>query len=180
MPLQTPRCWLSAAVELSNETGAQSGQQHRTPFMQSNSDLRSTLNHLIQTCRDGQEGFLTAAENIQGTELKKLFNECSLQRAKFTGELQSVAHGLGDSNPETSSSVAGTLHRGWINLETAIGGRDAHAILAECERGEDIAVGEYNKVLALELPADIRDIIQHQHTAVLAVHDRIKALRDAR
>lgn len=148
--------------------------------MQSNSQLRSTLNDLIQTCRDGQEGFLTAAENVEGDALKKLFNECSLQRAKFTGELQELAHSLGDSNPENSSSVSGTLHRGWINLKTAIGGRDRHAILAECERGEDIAVKEYDKVLALKLPANIREVIQHQHTAILATHDRVKALRDAR
>lgn len=148
--------------------------------MQSNSDLRSTLNNLIQTCRDGQEGFLTAAENVQGDALKKLFNECSLQRAKFTGELQELAHSLGDSNPENSSSISGTLHRGWINLKTAISGRDQQAILAECERGEDIAVAEYGKALALELPANIRDVIQLQHTAILATHDHVKALRDAR
>jgi uncharacterized protein (TIGR02284 family) len=147
--------------------------------MQSNADLRSTLNHLIQTCRDGQEGFLTAAENVPGDELKKLFNECSLQRAKFTGELQTAAHTLGNSNPENSSSLSGTLHRGWINLKTAIGGRDQHAILAECERGEDIAVAEYKKALASELPGDIREIIQHQHSVILATHDRVKALRDA-
>jgi uncharacterized protein (TIGR02284 family) len=148
--------------------------------MQSNSELRSTLNHLIQTCRDGQEGFLTAAENVKGDELKRLFNECSLQRAKFTGELQTAAHGLGDSNPENASSVSGTLHRGWINLKTAIGGRDQHAILEECERGEDVAVAQYKKALASELPGDIREMIQHQHAAVLATHDRIKALRDAK
>ncbi|MEP6668776.1 MAG: PA2169 family four-helix-bundle protein [Chthoniobacter sp.] len=147
--------------------------------MHSNSDLRSTLNHLIQTCRDGQEGFLTAAENVQGVELKQLFNECSLQRAKFTGELQAAAHGLGDSNPENASSVAGTLHRGWINLKTAIGGRDQQAILAECERGEDSAVAEYQKTLAQEMPKDIREIVEHQHAAIVATHDRVKALRDA-
>ena len=135
-------------------------RQIRCVDMPSNSDLRSTLNHLIQTCRDGQEGFLTAAENVQGDELRRLFNECSLQRAKFTGELQTAAHGLGDSNPENASSVSGTLHRGWINLKTAIGGRDQHAILAECERGEDIAVAEHKKALALELPRDIREIVQ--------------------
>lgn len=147
--------------------------------MESNANLRSTLNHLIQTCRDGQEGYLTAAENVQGDELKRIFNEYSLQRAKFTGELQSAAHSLGESNPENASSLSGTLHRGWINLKTAIAGRDQHAILAECERGEDIAVAEYGKALALDLPANIRDIIAHQHTAILATHDRVKALRDA-
>ena len=148
--------------------------------MQSNSDLRSTLNHLIQTCRDGQEGFLTAAGNVQGDEMKKFFNECSLQRAKFTGELQAAAHGLGNSNPENSSSVSGTLHRGWINLKTAIAGRNLSAILEECERGEDIAVEAYKKALALELPGNIREIVQNQTDAVLATHVRIKMMRDAR
>jgi uncharacterized protein (TIGR02284 family) len=148
--------------------------------MESNSDLRSTINHLIQTCRDGQEGFLTAAENVQGAAFKKLFSECSLQRAKFTGELQSAAHELGNSNPETSSSVSGTLHRGWINLKTAIGGRDQQAILAECERGEDIAAAAFKKALDLELPANIRDIIQHQHAAIVATQHRVKALKDSR
>src|SRR4051794_2231544 len=102
--------------------------------MESNTQLRATLNHLIRTCRDGQEGFLTAAENIGNDEAKNVLNEYSLQRAKFTGELQAASHSLGDSNPENVSSVGGTLHRGWINLKTAVAGRDRHAILADCER----------------------------------------------
>ncbi|MEI9894729.1 MAG: PA2169 family four-helix-bundle protein [Chthoniobacter sp.] len=84
-----------------------------------------------------------------------------------------------DSNPENASSLSGTLHRGWINLKTAIGGRDQHAILAECERGEDIAVAEYKKTLDQELPKDIREIVEHQYAAIVAAHDRVKALRDA-
>ena len=147
--------------------------------MESNSNLRSTLNELIHTCRDGQEGFLTAAENIQGDAVKTLLSEYSLQRAKFTGELQSAAHDLGDSNPENASSLAGTLHRGWINLKTAIGGRDSHAILAECERGEDSALGAYKKVLQEQLPAPIREVVERQYSAIQAAHDRVKALRDA-
>ena len=42
--------------------------------METNSDLRLTLNELIQTCRDGQEGFLTAAENVDDAEAKRVFN----------------------------------------------------------------------------------------------------------
>jgi hypothetical protein len=37
----------------------------------SNTELRSLLNNLIQTCRDGQEGYLTAAENVEGDVLKR-------------------------------------------------------------------------------------------------------------
>lgn len=147
--------------------------------METNSDLRLTLNELIQTCRDGQEGFLTAAENTDDPEAKRIFNEYSLQRAKFTGELQSASHSIGDSNPENASSVGGVLHRGWINLKTAVAGRDTHGIFAECERGEDSAVAEYEKVLELDLPANLREIIQRQATAIKAAHDRVKELRDS-
>ena len=146
--------------------------------METNSDLRLTLNELIQTCRDGQEGFLTAAENVEDLEVRKLFNEYSLQRAKFTGELQSASHDLGDSKPENASSVGGALHRGWINLKAAVEGRNVHGILVECERGEDSAVAEFKKALELDLPANLRETIQHQFTAIQAAHDRVRELRD--
>ena len=137
------------------------------------------LNHLIRTCRDGQEGFRTAAENIEPCEVQHVLNEYSLQRAKFTGELQSASHDLGDSNPENASSVTGTLHRGLINLKAAIAGRDLHSILTECERGEDSAVEEYRKALQLKLPWDLRMIIERQSSEIKDAHVQVKALRDA-
>jgi uncharacterized protein (TIGR02284 family) len=146
--------------------------------METNLDLRSLLNDLIQTCRDGQEGFRTASENIDLGNVKRILNEYSLQRARFTGELQSASHTLGDSNPEYASSFTGTLHRGWINLKAALAGRDVHNILAECERGEDSAVGSYQEALKLETPANLRAIIERQYAGIQAAHDEVKALRD--
>src|SRR5207248_3901662 len=99
----------------------------------------STINDLIETLKDGQEGFRQAAEAVEDLKLKSVFNEYSLQRARFAGELQSQAVALGESKPEDSSSAAGAMHRAWINLKSAIAKRDDHAILAECERGEDSA-----------------------------------------
>jgi uncharacterized protein (TIGR02284 family) len=149
------------------------------PNMETNTHLRCTLNHLIQTCKDGQEGYLTAAENVSDAEAKTFFNECSLQRAKFTGELQTLAHELGDSNPEYASSVSGALHRGWINLKSAVLSGDAHAILRECERGESIAVSEFTKALELALPANIREIVSRQCGAITEAHHRVRAMADA-
>ena len=147
--------------------------------MESNSKIRSTLNDLIETCKDGQEGFRTAAENVDDAGIKQLFNEYALQRSKFAGELQAAAQTLGEHDPEDTSSVAGALHRGWINLKAAVAGNDRHAILAECERGEDSAVAEYKKALELVVPGNIQEIVQRQYVDVQAAHDRVKALRDA-
>ena len=139
----------------------------------------STVNSLIETLKDGQEGFRQAAEAVKDTALKSLFSEYSLQRAKFAGELQNEAiRSLGESNPEDTSSTAGALHRAWINLKSAITNQDDHAILAECERGEDSAVNEYKKAMEENLSAPLRDIVSRQYADVKAAHDRVKALRD--
>ena len=140
----------------------------------------STLNSLIETLKDGQEGFRQASEAVKDSSLKSLFNEYSLQRAKFAGELQNeVIRSLGDNKPEETSSTAGALHRAWINLKSALSAGDDHAILAECERGEDSAVAEYRKAMEEEnLSSPLRDLISRQFTEVKAAHDRVKALRD--
>ena len=140
----------------------------------------STINDLIETLKDGQEGFRQAAEAVEDPELKSLFNEFSLQRSRFAGELQSQAVSLGESKPEDSGSAAGAMHRAWINLKSAIAKHDDHAILAECERGEDSAIKEYLEAMKEEnLAGPVRDIISRQYAEVQNAHDRIKQLRDA-
>ena len=97
--------------------------------------------------KDGQEGFRQASEAVKDSQLKSLFNEFSLQRSKFAGELQSQASSSANPSRKIRSSTAGALHRAWINMKAAITSQDDHAILAECERGEDSAVAEYKKAM---------------------------------
>jgi uncharacterized protein (TIGR02284 family) len=142
-------------------------------------EIISTINSLIETLKDGQEGFKQAAEAVKDSNLKSLFHEYSLQRAKFSGELQAQARQLGEAEPEDSSSTAGALHRTWINLKSVVTSGDDHAILAECERGEDSAISEYKEALEEEeLSAPVRDIVSRQYSEVKSAHDRIKQLRD--
>lgn len=149
--------------------------------MSQNKEAISTLNSLIETLKDGQEGFKQAAEAVKDSQLKTTLNELSLQRSKFAGELQSAVISLGESEPEKTSSTAGALHRAWINMKSAITSQDDHAILAECERGEDSAVAEYRKAMENgNLIAPARDTVSRQYTDIKAAHDKVKALRDAR
>lgn len=144
----------------------------------SNDDVISTLNGLIETCKDGQEGFTTAANGIERSDLKSLFYEFAQQRSQFAGELQSLVQSLG-GDPENSASLAGTLHRGWINIKSAVTGQDEASILNECERGEDNAKKMYKEALEQHLPANVMETIQSQYTSVQAAHDRVRALRDS-
>lgn len=143
-----------------------------------NNGVISTLNNLIETCKDGQNGFQTAAEGVKNSELKTLFSGYSTQRAQFAGELQNEVRSLG-GDPEQTGSVAATLHRGWINIKSTVTGEDEGAVIAECERGEDSAVKNYKEALNGNLPENIRTIVQNQYTQVQAAHDRIRALERA-
>jgi len=144
----------------------------------SNSDIVSTLNELIETCKDGQEGFKQAAEGVERSDLKSLFFEFSQQRAHFAGELQSLVQSLGEE-PETSGSTAGALHRGWINIKAAVTGKDEQAVLNECERGEDSAKNTYKDALENPFPSNIAEVVRNQYESIQMAHDRVKALRDS-
>ncbi len=142
-----------------------------------NDNVISTLNNLIETCKDGQEGFKDAAEGIENSEMKTLFYDLSQQRSQFAGELQQEVRSLG-GDPEDAGSVSGSIHRGWINIKSAVTGRDETAILNECERGEDSAIKAYKEALENDLPANISQIVTKQYEAVQTAHDKVKALRD--
>ena len=143
--------------------------------MADNDNVISTLNGLIETCRDGQNGFQTAAEGVTNSELKTLFHGYAQQRAQFVGDLQTEVRRLG-GDPENMGSVAATLHRGWINIKSTVTGKDESAIIAECERGEDSAVSAYRDALDEDLPANIRAVVERQYAEVKQAHDRIRSL----
>ena len=147
--------------------------------MADNDNVISVLNNLIETCKDGQNGFQTAAEGVKRSDLKTLFGQYSQQRAKFAGELQAEVLRLG-GDPTETGSVAATLHRGWIDIKSAVTGQDENAVITECERGEDSAVANYKDALAdANLPADIRAIVERQAAQVKEAHDRIRNLERA-
>jgi uncharacterized protein (TIGR02284 family) len=143
-------------------------------------EIISTVNSLIETLKDGQEGFRQAAEAVKDSELKSLFSEFSIERSRFAGELQDQLRQIGEPDPEDSSSVAGSMHRAWINLKAAATSGDDHAILAECERGEDSAVNEYKKAMTADLSSPLRETVSQQYAKVKLAHDRVRNLRDAR
>ncbi len=143
-----------------------------------NEDVISTLNNLIETCKDGQDGFKTAAEGVERSDLKSTFYELAQQRSQFAGELQGLVRELG-GDPENTGTTTAALHRGWINIKSVVTGKDDGSILDECERGEDSAKKAYEKATQMTLPSNVGSVVQQQATQVKAAHDRVRDLRDA-
>jgi uncharacterized protein (TIGR02284 family) len=137
----------------------------------------STLNNLIETLKDGKNGFESAAADVKDTKVKTVFLECAQERSRLAGELQAEVSRRG-GEPEKSGSTSAALHRGWMNLKNALGGGEK-AILDEAERGEDVAVKSYEKALKENLPPDLASVVQRQYTEVKQAHDRVRDLRDS-
>ena len=143
-----------------------------------NDKTLSVLEDLIETCKDGQKGYQDAAEHVKRPDLKTYFNEQTLVRAKFAEELRSELSHLGKPDKKPSGTVAGAMHRAWIDTKVALGGGDK-TILESVEAGEDRAKEAYQKALSEPLPSDIVAIVRRQAASVQQTHDRVKSLRDA-
>jgi uncharacterized protein (TIGR02284 family) len=135
------------------------------------------IDRLIETCRDGQEGYRNAADHIKNPTLKDFFLRQSLQRATFAGELENEAQRLGESDPNRGSTVSGKLHRAWFDLRQKLGGGDL-SVLESIEAGEDRARQSYTDALEAGLPLDVHAIVDRQAQSIVAAHDQIRILRD--
>jgi uncharacterized protein (TIGR02284 family) len=138
----------------------------------------STLNDLIETCKDGVNGFRTAAEGVTRPDAKALFTSRVPAIERAASELQAEVRRLG-GEPETTGSVAATVHRGWINLKAAVTGKDEAAVITECERGEEVAVKNYEDALKSGLPAESRAIVEQQYQGAVQNLAKVRALGSA-
>ncbi|WP_412028559.1 PA2169 family four-helix-bundle protein [Deinococcus yunweiensis] len=145
--------------------------------MMSNDQVLDRLNKLLGTLRDGEKGFTDAAEHATDPQLKSMFTERSGQRATLAAEIEQHVARLGEA-PRESGSVGAALHRTWLNVRDAVTGRDDYAVVSEVERGEDVAIQNYQDVLDdAELPADVRSVVEAQYAKVKASHDQIRDLK---
>ena len=135
------------------------------------------LQKLLGTVRDGETGFKEAAETADAASLKTLFQGRAAQRSKLATELETKISELG-GQPRERGSVGAALHRTWLNVRDAVTGRDDYAVVAEAERGEDVAISNYQDALnEADLPADLRSFVQSQYDQVKSSHDEIRDLK---
>ena len=139
----------------------------------------AALNVLIQAGRDAEQGFLAAADYLPDPELVQMCAGYGVQRAKFVAELQDRVRTL-RGQPAQNGTAGGEVHRAWMGLRSVMETKDIHAILAECERGEDMAVMAYRDALAVrDMDKQTREVIQRHYEFVQAAHDRVRQLRDS-
>ncbi len=132
-------------------------------------DVVRALNSCIEACTDGERGYAAAAADVRAPELRELFLAKAKQRSDFVVALQKAIAKLG-SYSENQGSVAGALHRGWLNARIAVEGRSDAIVLEEWVRGEENALLAYERafreVPLPTLPDDVQALLREQLNAI--------------
>jgi uncharacterized protein (TIGR02284 family) len=137
---------------------------------------------LLETLKDGEEGFAQAAARLASSdrpELAERFRQLASERAKLINELTGLAAQYGDHVSDESGTMTAKLHRGWMAVKDAISGSDPAGVLGAAEQGEDHAVSEYEDALKANLSPELRSVVERQYADVKSTHDLVRNLRDS-
>jgi uncharacterized protein (TIGR02284 family) len=140
--------------------------------------VESTLKDLIETLRDGHEGFMELGSRLKDQAARRFFMEETQVRAEFAAELENELHRLGVKDVKVSTSATSKVHRFWAELKEKLGAGD-HALLDTAEQGEDVAKKAYTDALKELLPDYLRELLGRQRAHIVQVHDRVKMMRDS-
>ena len=150
--------------------------------MENNKEVIEVLNDLIQINNDRVVGYERALKELKddSSDLKTLFegyiDQSRNMRNSLGTEVQTL-HGTMDSGTTNS----GKIYRAWMDVKAVFTGHDRHAVLENCEAGEDAAQKAYKSALNTEgIPAYIVEMISKQQTELKGAHDEVKALRDSK
>lgn len=142
-----------------------------------NKDVVHVLNDLIETAKNGQEGYKAAASGVDDPATKSALTKFSEQRAQFAEDLKGRVRALG-GDTEKGGSPLGSAHRGWINVKAAVSQKDESAILAECKKGDEAAIKNYEGALDKNLPEKLRGEIKGQLEDIKSAYEQVTALEN--
>ena len=138
------------------------------------------LNDLIEINNDRITGYDKAIKESteENADLKQLFEHMIHESHQHKLALATEVLALkGETAAGTTNS--GKIYRVWMDVKAVFTGHDRHAILNNCEQGEDAAQAAYKTALASEdLPQFLHDLIAEQQAKLKFSHDKIKMLRD--
>lgn len=149
--------------------------------MENREELVSVLNDLVRINNDRIVGYKRASQESKNIDVDLIatFNKMADQSRKYKAELvQQVSRLGGDAASDTT--VSGKVYRVWMDLKSAITGKDRESILGSCEYGEDVAQRAYEAALEADayMSTEIRQMISSQKRDLKTSHDLIKKYRD--
>lgn len=140
--------------------------------------IASILNELVQTCKDGEHGFQSAARLIEDSNLRRLFESYAQQRAEFAAELELEVRRLA-ADPVKNGHMGAALHRSWLDIKAGASGLDDGVIISDAEKGESEAVRQYQEAVDAGLPPHLQAMVERQLLELHEAHKHLCSLERA-
>jgi len=150
-------------------------------IMEKAQEIVEVLNDLIQINNDRIVGYQKAIKELktEDQDLKPLFDQLIVESQQIKSDLTrevSVLHGNAETDGTTGS---GKIYRAWMSVKAVFTGESRHAVLSNCEFGEDAAQKAYRDALETDkLPLFLRELLSSQQETLKSSHDEIRDLRN--
>ncbi len=140
----------------------------------------SEFDKLIEIFEDEQKAYRLAAKRQKGYELRFLFNQFSDNKAQFKAEIRNEILRL-SGNPYFSIASTGTAPRNEVFTKAVAARNDSAAIIAECEKQEEVILRAYERVLKRDdLPVSLRKLLEQQYVKLQKASEKIHSLKHQR
>jgi uncharacterized protein (TIGR02284 family) len=133
------------------------------------------LNHLTEVNQDADAGFRTAAENVRNSEIQTLFTNYAKNHARFYAELQAEIERLGGSSSH-SGTLGGALHRGWLDVKSALSGHSVGSMLTACQTAEQSAESAYLDVIGTNPTGQTHSLLRKHCEEIKGFRTRLARL----
>ena len=133
------------------------------------------LKELADNACDAELGFIEAAGHTQTPALVAVFERSAQSWRAAAAELQEQSGKMG-APVEDAGTVTAAAQRIWLQIRSLFGGASDETLLAECVRGDEVALSSYRMALQQNLPAEIHEVVQQQFERTQRNHDLIRSL----
>ena len=147
-----------------------------------NEEIVEDLNDLVRINNDRIVGYEKAIEDNEDAQLDDLFRHYVIQSQKFRSQLaEHIVRIDGTAVTDaTSTGVGSKVHRAWIDIKTAVTGKDRDTVLSSVEFGENMAVEAYKSAIEKDhLPAYIKEDLTMQLGELNEAYQKMKAMHKA-
>jgi uncharacterized protein (TIGR02284 family) len=150
--------------------------------MITNKEIVDDLNELVKINNDRIQGYEKAIEDNEDPALDDLFRHYVVQSQNFRSQLADHivridGHAVTDA---TSTDVSSKLHRAWIDIKSALTGKDRDAVLGSVEFGDNAAIEAYQDAIEKDhIPAYIKEDLQKQLGELQGALSKVKGLQKA-
>ena len=137
-----------------------------------NKETQNKLNDLLEKSYDAEKGFKNEAENTKSMKLKAFFIKMADKRLRYRMELKNALLSKGMEVKEDDGSIAGSLHRAWMDTKAFLSIDNDESILEEVRNGEKAALNDYDDILDnCLLDASTRNILLKHRAAIKESYD---------